>query len=49
MVLGKCNRGLMVAGSLRHLVSEREKVWDDNRHLNVSRFGMIFNTLNSGS
>ena len=25
-LVGKCNRGLMVIGSLRHLVKEREKV-----------------------
>lgn len=25
-LVGKCNRGLMVVGSLRHLVKEREKV-----------------------
>lgn len=26
LIIGKCNRGLMVVGSLRHLIKDREKV-----------------------
>jgi hypothetical protein len=30
-LVGKCNRGLMVEGSLRHLIKEREKVSGHHR------------------
>ena len=38
---GKCNRGLMVVGSLRHLIKEREKV--NGHHSLISRLIRLFN------